>query len=313
AFWRLPCQSGPLVVQRAATDPLTNPGGISGHVHTIAGGSDFNLEMDFDDARSSRCTSCQVKQDLSNYWTPALYFAHANGSFTLVDGGNFLIYYLPRRNAADKGPVKAFPDGFRMLAGNPYKRSFDGSPMAEAIGINCIGGKSRPTKKHEFPTENCPDAMRMEIVFPSCWDGRNLDSANHQSHVAWPIGDENGPCPEGFPVRIETLFYEVWWTTDPWKNRWKEAKITSQPFVLSTGDPTGYSLHGDFLNGWDGNVLQKAIEECTAESGVIEECPVFDLYDYKDPANKCFQSPAINEKTTGTLPALPGCNPIVRG
>jgi hypothetical protein len=41
-------------------------------------------------------------------------------------------------------------------------------------------------------------------------------------------------------------------------------------------------------------------------------CPVFDLYDYKDPANKCFQSPAINEKTTGTLPALPGCNPIVR-
>lgn len=77
-------------------------------------------------------------------------------SFTLVDGGAFLIYYLPRRNAADKGPVKAFPDGFRMLAGNPYKRSFDGSPMANAIGINCIGGKSKPTKKHEFPTENCP-------------------------------------------------------------------------------------------------------------------------------------------------------------
>jgi hypothetical protein len=28
----------------------------------------------------------------------------------------------------------------------------------------------------------------MEIMFPSCWDGKNLDSANHQSHVAWPIG-----------------------------------------------------------------------------------------------------------------------------
>lgn len=67
-----------------------------------------------------------------------------------------MIYYLPRRNAADKGPVKAFPDGFRMLAGNPYKRSFDGSPMAKAIGINCNGAKSKPTKKHEFPTENCP-------------------------------------------------------------------------------------------------------------------------------------------------------------
>ncbi|GAA5863910.1 hypothetical protein JCM3774_004415 [Rhodotorula dairenensis] len=311
AFWRLPCQGGPLVVQRA--DPLTNPGGISGHVHTISGGSGFNLDMTFQDARASKCTSCQVKQDLSNYWTPVLYFAHANGSFTLVDQGGLLIYYLPRRNKADTGPVKAFPDGFRMLAGNPYKRSFDGSAMAKAIGINCIGGQQKPTKRHEFPTENCPDAMRMEIMFPSCWDGKHLDSPNHHSHVAWPIGDENGPCPSGYPVRIETLFYEMWWSTDPWKDRWKEAKNTSQPFVLSTGDPTGYSLHGDFLNGWDSKILQKAIDECTSKSGVIEECKVFDLYDYKDPDNKCFQSPAIKEATTGTLPALPGCNPITPG
>lgn len=56
--------------------------------------------------------------------------------------------------------------------------------------------------------------------------------------------DENGPCPSGYPVRIETLFYEVWWSTNAWKDRWNEAKNTSQPFVLSTGDPTGYSLHG---------------------------------------------------------------------
>jgi hypothetical protein len=49
----------------------------------------------------------------------------------------------------------------------------------------------------------------------------------------------NGPCDMRLmicgPVRIETLFYEVWWSTDPWKNRWKEAKNPSQPFVLSTG------------------------------------------------------------------------------
>lgn len=119
-----------------------------------------------------------------------------------------MIYYLPHRNAADIGPVQAFPDGFRMLAGNPYKRSFDGSEMAKAIGINCIGGTKKPTKSHEFPTENCPvsragrrlpgstgrqrllvqDALRMEIMFPSCWDGKSLDSANHQTHVAWPSG-----------------------------------------------------------------------------------------------------------------------------
>lgn len=39
----------------------------------------------------------------------------------------------------------------------------------------------------------------MEIMFPSCWDGKNLDSANHQSHVAWPIGVRNAALsvPEG--------------------------------------------------------------------------------------------------------------------
>ena len=62
-----------------------------------------------------------------------------------------------------------------MLAGNPYKRSFDGSPMAEAIGINCIGGKSRPTKKHEFPTENCPVRVQQYL------ENRCLDTYTRQT------------------------------------------------------------------------------------------------------------------------------------
>ncbi|POY75568.1 hypothetical protein BMF94_1190 [Rhodotorula taiwanensis] len=292
---------------------MTNPGAASGHVHTISGGSGFNLDMSFEDARASKCSSCMVKQDMSNYWTPALYFAHANGSFTLVEQVGLIVYYLPRSNPKDPGSVKAFPDGFRMLAGNPYKRSFDGSDMAKAIGVNCLGGSREPTRQPDFPPNNCPNGMRLEVMFPSCWDGKNVDSKNHQSHVAYPVGGETGPCPSGFPVRIETLFYEIMWSVDPWKDRWKEAKNTSQPFVLSTGDPTGYSLHGDFLNGWDGDVLQKAIDECTADSGVIEECKVFEFYDYEDGKNKCFQTPAIDESVTGTLAALPGCNPISAG
>lgn len=33
----------------------------------------------------SDCTSCAVKQDMSNYWIPALYFMHPDGSAELVD------------------------------------------------------------------------------------------------------------------------------------------------------------------------------------------------------------------------------------
>ena len=36
-------------------------------------------------------------------------------------------------------------------------------------------------------------------------------------------------------------------------------------------------MHADFLNGWDIDVLGKAVKKCTSESGNIEECPEFTL------------------------------------
>ncbi|GAA5991651.1 hypothetical protein JCM5350_002150 [Sporobolomyces pararoseus] len=315
AFWRLPCQASPLVVERA--DPLTNPGGISQHVHAIHGGSNFNLDMNYEDATKSDCTSCKVKQDLSNYWTPQLYLAWKNGSFTSVGGGGLLVYYLQRNHPTDKYPIQAFPKDFRMLVGNPYTRSYDDSLMSKGIGWNCLGGegfKDGKTKNPWLPPTNCPNSLRAEIMFPSCWDGENVDSTNHISHMAFPEDNESGPCPPTHPKRVITIFYEIWWSTDPFKDYWKDALNTTQPFVLATGDPLGYGLHGDFLNGWDIDVLQDAVENCTSDSGVIEECSVFDLSDYsQSTGDSCVQSQAIKEQTLGTLDALPGCNPIDYG
>ncbi|GAA5978732.1 hypothetical protein JCM11641_006158 [Rhodosporidiobolus odoratus] len=309
-FWRMPCKNA-LVVERA--DPLTNPGATSGHAHHISGGSNFNLDMTFEDARAGTCTSCQIKQDMSNYWVPALYFAWGNGSFSLVDG-TLLVYYMQRTHADDKGAVTAFPEGFRMLAGNPYLRSYDDSNvMAQNMIFNCINDK-QIDKTHNMPTQNCESALRYEIMFPSCWDGENVDSTNHQSHMAYPDG-EFGPCPSSHPERLITIFYELWWSTNAWVDKWDEAANTSQPFVLAMGDPTGYGLHGDFLNGWDIDVLQEAIDKCTSDTGIIDECTVFDLYDYKsfDVDATCTQSSAVDEAATGTLDQLPGCNPIDYG
>ena len=85
--------NGPLTMGRM--DPIVSPGGPSGHVHAIQGGSAFNLTMTDDALLSSNCTSALVKNDKSNYWTPALYFQDPiTGKFTNVDMYYMNVYYL---------------------------------------------------------------------------------------------------------------------------------------------------------------------------------------------------------------------------
>lgn len=67
---------------------------------------------------------------------------------------------MPRNHSTDTTKVTAFPDGLRMLAGNPFKRSYDGSPTAEAIGWNCLGSNVKETRQPYLPPYNCPNGMR---------------------------------------------------------------------------------------------------------------------------------------------------------
>jgi hypothetical protein len=57
---------GPLEATRI--DPIINPGGISGHVHAIVGGSNFQSTMDFQTTQEAKCTTAPVSIDKSSYW-----------------------------------------------------------------------------------------------------------------------------------------------------------------------------------------------------------------------------------------------------
>ena len=85
---------GPLVVGRM--DPIVNPGSASGHVHAVQGGNAFALDMsDTQALDGSTCTSSLIKNDKSNYWTPALYFVDPkNGSVEAVPMFYMNVYYL---------------------------------------------------------------------------------------------------------------------------------------------------------------------------------------------------------------------------
>lgn len=73
----------PLTTQ--LSDPIVSPGGISEHVHVIAGGTAFQRTMGVNTARNAQETTCGVAIDKSNYWIPQLYNQLQNGSFQLVE------------------------------------------------------------------------------------------------------------------------------------------------------------------------------------------------------------------------------------
>ena len=109
-----------------------------------------------------------------------------------------------------------------------------------AIGFNCLDYSKAPEGslyRHYLPDKdyldaNCGNGVRFEIMFGSCWDGHNLDSADHKSHVAYPDLVMNGNCPPSHPVRLPGLFYEIIWETTVFKGK-------PGQFVISNGDPIG--------------------------------------------------------------------------
>jgi hypothetical protein len=223
-------QCSQLVVDRL--DPLVNPGIIpSPHLHQVVGGNSFNASMDpatHDLPTVSTCTTCTFSEDFSNYWTAVLYFRARNGTFKRVSqfpseglkgNGGLTAYYIPDTN--NKTKVTAFKPGFRMLVGDAALKS---PSTVHKVCHRCMpasGDKSNincgAPDAQTLPTGMCDGGIRSVITFPTCWDGKNLDSPDHESHVAYGVGSATndvgptGTCPTTHPVVIPQVMYEVMW------------------------------------------------------------------------------------------------------
>lgn len=109
-------------------------------MHVVHGGAGFGLNTSFDAMRASPCTSCEIANDKSNYWTASTHTvlcppAHRplisvaglwfqdpkTKKFEPVNGGGLLVYYEQRGDFSTN--LTAFPAGFRMIAGDMTLRS----------------------------------------------------------------------------------------------------------------------------------------------------------------------------------------------
>ena len=125
-------------------------------------------------------------------------------------------------------------------------------------------------------------------------------------------GNNKEDCPPGW-IHVPHLFYELYWNTPLFKDRWTPNQ-GYQPFVLANGDVTGFSLHGDFIAGWDNNVLQDLISNCDKDKNPpnhgdgLDSCTAAGRLNKDD--DKCHIPNPSPEKVDGVLSALPGNNPL---
>ena len=216
-------------------DPIVYPRqpGAS-HDHSFVGNTTTNA---FSTLRTLRhgSTTCKRSGETAAYWMPTLLL---NGQMVAPAGAT--IYYRRKTLA----PLRAFPAGFKMVAGDKSATSPQGMQITS---WNCGAASSVPSSS-DVPT--CPNAhgesLRLHVNFPSCWDGTHLDSADHHSHMAYPV---RGACPAAYPVALPaiTLIYRY-------------PTTGGSGVTLSSGGQ--YSAHADFFNAWRQGTLTSLVNRC---------------------------------------------------
>ena len=169
----------------APDDPIVHPNmpGMS-HLHQFFGNQTTNASSTAQ-SLTNQATTCSAAADSSAYWVPMLF---QNGA--AVPAASALIYY---RGGSHRDPsqVQSFPAGLRMIAGDAAAA---GPLPVDAVAWMCQGMSTlSPT-----PPDCGGGTLVLQLRFPDCWDGVNLDSADHKSHMAYTV---SGVCPTLRPSR----------------------------------------------------------------------------------------------------------------
>jgi hypothetical protein len=324
--------SGPLV--EGSVDPIVDTGVKSKHVHAVQGASNFDVTVDASKLNQSTCTNAMIGGDFSIYWTPKLYFHDKDaGTFEPVPFYYMNVYYFFEPTDDD---IVAFPTGLQMFAGDSKlftlpnngtenldpsqgditaarwtcpRDSYDPPSWPANSDGTTAGVAFADDQGFGFPVQNCDrqySPLRADIHMPSCYDP-SKDLSDYKNNMVYPtVTNWKQNCPDGF-IHVPHLFYEVYWDTISFADRWTPDG-ENQPFVLSNGDVTGYSLHADFIAGWNKDTLQTIIDTCNAGDVGMQACP--NLPEGLNTEMSCTIPNPIDEVIDGVLDALPGGNAL---
>lgn len=183
--------------------------------------------------------------NLSSYWWPAL--LSPDGRVLTPDHSDH--YYKASHYDGDKSngtfsaTVQPPPKGLKIIAGDMHARG----PTQDLFRINwtCEGASGN----HAAIPSGC-SSPTMNVAFPQCWNGTSLDSADHKSHMSYPV---NGTCPSTHPRLIPSISYHV---------RFSNVPAGSRLACDAATGPGGFCLHADLVVNWDEEIMATMVARC---------------------------------------------------
>lgn len=249
-------------------DPLFFPNQPKrSHLHDFLGSRLTSASTTDGTKLVGKATTCGLKADAAAYWVPSLFEREgpdSNGKYVYKHlKPNWTLFYY-RTSVKNPETIQPYPPGFRMFTGNPAAGMKQANDLAN---VEWWCGE-RGVHFNEFPRQKCPkgDQLIAKINFPVCWDGKNIDSPDHVSHVIHV--KLNTTCPKSHPVALPRLSIKVYYPVNPALDlTWPKNGLAGNPAVhLSTSERGGtgspFEYHSDFINGWDQKVLTRLVREC---------------------------------------------------
>ncbi len=240
----------------AFDDPIVYPGqpGAS-HLHLYFGNTAVDANTTPASLASSGNSTCRGGTlNRSAYWVPAV-FDTRTGTAVTPDVGTF--YYKTGYNV-DPRVITTLPAGLRMIAGDKNATGLQQHVYWECTDVYTPPSATMPT--------SCGVAVRLVIIFPQCWDGVNLDAADHKSHMAYPVY-RNPPqvssCPPTHPITLPEITELIDFPITPASTPafWR---LSSDMYSASL--PGGMSAHADWMNGWDPATILSVVTQCLNKS-----------------------------------------------
>ncbi|MFJ5727782.1 DUF1996 domain-containing protein [Streptomyces paradoxus] len=250
---------------RNSDNVIVAPGVSNGaqHQHDYVGNQSNNAFASDEDLANAE-TTCQNQGDKSSYFWPVLRIQDGSDDIDagqpgggqdgnvgkIVEPAEAQLKFVGNRTS----DVVAMPKALRIITGDA--KSFTNGLNNANTSWSCTGFEDRQVTD-KYPL--CPEGSSVVRTsnFQSCWDGQNIDSANHRTHVDFVEAD--GSCSNGFQAIPQLQVRLVYDVQAPQIN---DGQVQNAFAVDSFPEQLHKAItdHNDFINFFDENVMNEMVQ-----------------------------------------------------